>query len=423
MSKILKLEVSGFKRLRAVQITPTGDIVEITGKNGQGKSSVLDAIQAALGGTRRAPEAPVRKGHDRARIAVDMGSLKVERTFLKSGNAALVVTDESGEKLKSPQAVLDRLYGDLSFDPLSFAMAEPKKQVEILRSLSGIEATLAELDARRRTAMDARATAQAMAKRLETQIDALHDIGDGPTEPVDVVALTAEMTAAIEASGHILRGENWERSQVELVARLEQELDALQKRLAAAQGELERGRRILAEKRAAKHRDVTEIQAEVAQIHAENERRTQRRARAAAQAEWAKERDAIAKATRDIESIDADKVAALESVKFPVKGLAFDETGVRLNGQPFAQASTAEKIRASVAIGAAQAPELKVVLVREGSLLDSDSMKVLAEAADKAGLQIWVERVTDGDRVGVVIEDGEVAAVAPNSTQKAGGVA
>ena len=48
--QILKLEAENVKRLKAVAIRPHGSVVKVGGKNGQGKSSTLDAIMYALGG-------------------------------------------------------------------------------------------------------------------------------------------------------------------------------------------------------------------------------------------------------------------------------------------------------------------------------------------------------------------------------------
>lgn len=41
---IISLTVENIKKIKAVTIRPTGNVVEITGRNGQGKSTVLDAI-------------------------------------------------------------------------------------------------------------------------------------------------------------------------------------------------------------------------------------------------------------------------------------------------------------------------------------------------------------------------------------------
>jgi hypothetical protein len=64
----------------------------------------------------------------------------------------------------------------------------------------------------------------------------------------------------------------------------------------------------------------------------------------------------------------------------------------------------------SVAIGAALNSRVRVILVRDGSLLDEKSMKLLEELAAQYDLQVWLERVSGDDEVGILIEDGMVAA-------------
>ena len=62
--KIVKLEAENFKRLRAVSITPEGNVIEITGRNEQGKTSILDLIWAVLGGSEAVKDTPqpIRQG-------------------------------------------------------------------------------------------------------------------------------------------------------------------------------------------------------------------------------------------------------------------------------------------------------------------------------------------------------------------------
>ncbi len=99
--------------------------------------------------------------------------------------------------------------------------------------------------------------------------------------------------------------------------------------------------------------------------------------------------------------------ARVKEAKFPIDGLAFGDVGVLYNGLPFEQASTAIKLRTSVAIGLALNPTVKVLLVHEGAFLDEDNLRLVGEMADAADAQVWIERVgTQG--VGVVIEDGQV---------------
>src|SRR5574343_816770 len=62
---ITELSIENVKRLQALRICPeTGKPVVITGDNGQGKSSILDAIELAL--TNSGLEDPIRHGAKRA---------------------------------------------------------------------------------------------------------------------------------------------------------------------------------------------------------------------------------------------------------------------------------------------------------------------------------------------------------------------
>ena len=62
--KIIRFEAENVKRLKAVEITPDGTVQVVTGRNGQGKSSVLDAIFLALGGgdAKKTVAMPIRVG-------------------------------------------------------------------------------------------------------------------------------------------------------------------------------------------------------------------------------------------------------------------------------------------------------------------------------------------------------------------------
>ena len=137
--KIIALEAENLKRLTAVRIAPDGNLVQITGKNGQGKTSVLDAIWWAMAGTSNVQTTPIRKGEDQAIINLDLGDIKVRRKFIaqEDGGYTTSITVENGEgaRFLSPQNMLDALVGQLSFDPLAFSRMKPADKVQALRSL------------------------------------------------------------------------------------------------------------------------------------------------------------------------------------------------------------------------------------------------------------------------------------------------
>ena len=122
--KIISLTAENVKRLRAVEITPDGNVVTITGRNAQGKTSVLDAIWLALGGgaASKGTIRPIRDGEEKASVRLDLGDLVVTRTWT-GDKTALTVTAADGAKYTSPQGILDALVGRLSFDPLEFTLS------------------------------------------------------------------------------------------------------------------------------------------------------------------------------------------------------------------------------------------------------------------------------------------------------------
>ena len=96
--KITALEAENVKRVRAVELRPEKDgLTVIGGRNGQGKTSVLDAIAWALGGDRFKPSQPHREGSvNDPRLKVELSNgLVVERS---GKNSALKVTDPSGKR-------------------------------------------------------------------------------------------------------------------------------------------------------------------------------------------------------------------------------------------------------------------------------------------------------------------------------------
>jgi len=408
ISRIVSLVAQNIKRLKAVRIRPDGAVVQITGRNAQGKSSVLDSIAMALGGKGSIPEAPIRNGKSKAKVIVDLGNMIVKRTWTDSGTY-LSIEARNGSEIKSPQAVLDAMVGKLAFDPLAFSRMEPRRQAEIVKDVAG--ADFSKLDSERVRLYDERTEAGRRKKSAEARVE---DLPTGSSKEIDVAALAAEHEAAVKAASDIEREKMKKtalfNSGTELkntIARIEADLEEKKKQLDKIREDFETQKKVID--------DMAEGLVDPAPIaerlkNAEKENGMARRRRASDEAfkQATAEDDEISKLTDAIEKIDVAKKEALAASKIPVKGMTFDENGVYLNGVPFGQASSSEQLRASVRMGLALNPKLRVLLVRDGSLLDSGAMAELAEIAEESDAQLWVERTTDGQAVGVVIEDGEV---------------
>lgn len=382
--RITKLQAENFKRLRAVDITPAGDAVVIGGRNAQGKSSVLDAIMAALSGKRGAKNLtrPIRDGESRASVVVELDDLRVERRWTHAGSTVTVGPRDGSARYNSPQSILDKLLGELAFDPLAFAQADAKSQVDMIIDIIGRE-NFDRIAAAHKEAYESRTIVNREVRKLRARLLDPVPSSAAPAERVDLGEVNRELLVAHKREA--LRAE-W----VKLCAELKMIEDAAQS---------------LPEARSIE--DLTSLleTAEAANRQADEYERVQELREQLHEAE--RESDRL---SDTLTRLAGEKDDLIRHSQLPVPGLSFDEEGVSLNGIPFIQASAAERLRTSVAMAMAMNPELRVILIRDASLLDADSRQAITDLAREQDYQIWLEVVGDPGEIGVIIEDGAVAA-------------
>ena len=94
---IIKLEVENVKRVHAAQIDADGKPIIIGGENEAGKSSVIDAIQMAVGGARHACKNPLKNGEEHGEIILTTEDFVITKTFVKDGKSGkLTITYPDG---------------------------------------------------------------------------------------------------------------------------------------------------------------------------------------------------------------------------------------------------------------------------------------------------------------------------------------
>lgn len=423
--KIVSLTSENVKRLSAVHIEPNGNLVVIGGKNGAGKTSVLDSICYALGGKGAVPSQPIRKGAESASIVVELDDLIVKRRFTSSGST-LTVESREGAKYPSPQAMLDKLVGRLSFDPLEFSRMKPDQQAATLRDLVGIDHR--ELDMKRKIAFEKRTAVNRDVNALAANLAAAPRHDDVPEAEVSVSELLKELEAAQATnrarSDAQTEARSAEQTAAGCVANIKRQvlrMEELERQLADAKATLEQMHNDRAEldKQAAKMKaaadamptiDCNPLHAKINTAESTNRKVRENAKRAEIAASLESKRKAADKLTAEITNIDLTKETDLRNAAFPIEGLGFSVDGVTFGGLPLEQASSAESTSISAAIGIAANPELRVMLIRNGSLFDDESMMRLVDIADEKDTQVWIERVGEGAECSVIIEDGAVKA-------------
>ncbi len=404
---IVGLKIENIKRLSAVEIAPMSGAVIIGGNNANGKSSVLDSIEMAFTGAKGCPK-PVHDGAESGYIVADLGEIVVTRRFTAGGGSSLVVSGADGKKMSSPQGILDELYGSIAFDPIAFSRMKPKDQLEELRAIVGVNTTL--IDSSRQSKYDERTAVNRKVAELKAAVAAMPFHEDTPRAAISAAAISAEISkgnAANTAREEYIRLGKSTAAAVasadENIARLKGEIASLEKGRETAAASLESLR---AKSDEFPQVDVSALAAKLDSIAEINARVADNAALVAAEESLAATEGASLALTAAITDLDERKRKKLEEAKYPVAGLRLTDAGVQYNGIPFEQSSSAEQLRVSVAIGIAANPRLRVMLVRDGSLLDDESLAALEKMAEDSGAQVWIERVGKGDECSIIIEDG-----------------
>jgi hypothetical protein len=417
---ILSLNINDLKRITAIEISPTtGKPVILTGDNGNGKSSVLDSILLAL--TNSGLDDPIRHGRPSGTVKLTLGTDKaeylLERKVTKSGDK-LTLTDANGIAVQKPQTFLNGLLGNYAFDPLEFVRLKPKDQVEALKVAAGLDFTA--IDAKRAEHYSERTIITRDGKETAAQLAAIPAPAEGlPAEEVSAVDLVGKLrvledaerkVSAVMADAEIASVNH--ATALQAVARIEAQLVEA-KEFATEKEKLNREASAAFEAAKSSSPTAEVIQAAREAIAQADETNKAVRNAAAHKALDAKLKDLrlkLANLNRRIEEIDEEKKSAIQNANLPLDGLELTDEGVMVSGTFFSQLSTAEQIRVSTLVAMSQNPELKIIIIREGALMNSANLAMIAKMAEEKGFQCWIERFQESPSAeGLHIIDGSIA--------------
>ena len=414
--KIISLKAENFKRIKAVEITPNGEAVVIQGANAQGKTSVLDSIAYAL--SSMAIKKPIRDGEEKAKIEIDLGEYLVKKVATGKGSYLKIETKE-GAELKSPQKILDKIVGQISFDPLNFSRMKANEQrLELVKMIPALDFT--KLDEKRKHHYDHRTEIGRALKSEEAELEGIYVPENTPDKTIDVKEKMAEVN---HLAGKIFDeetklAENL-RAQEKLVKLVDdfaekkslllQEIEVLDHVVEENKKELhEIGTPALSEEVVIWKKEQDEAKFDIEQAATINEAVIRKGRWNTLDAQIRNSRTVLNQQTAEIEKIDKEKKMALEIVPMPIPGLGITENYVTYEGIPFSDLAESEKLKISFSMAMAQNPELKVVFIRDGSLLDTSSRAQVIEMAKEKDYQVWLEVTEDNATSGIIIEDGQI---------------
>lgn len=402
--KIHTLELENVKRIKAVTLTPQeAGLTIIGGNNGQGKTSVLDAICWALGGAKFKPTNAAREGaytEPHIRLTLSNG-LVVERS---GKNASLKVIDPQGGR--SGQALLDSFISELALDLPKFLHASDKEKADTLLRIIGVGDKLARMEREEKQLYDQRHTIGRIADQKHKYAAELPRWEGVPDEPVSAAELIARQQEILRcnAENQRLRLER-ERCEDALV-KARTALEEAKHALAKAEYDAVQARRSAEDL----HDESTaQLEADLRDVEAVNAKIRDNIARARAEEEAADLTAQYEALTAKIGEIREARTALLDAADLPLPGLSVEDGRLMWNGKAWDCMSGAEQLHVGTAIVRRLNPECGFVLIDKLEQMDPHTLSAFGVWLEAQGLQCIATRVSTGEECSIIIEDGRGA--------------
>ena len=408
--KINSLELENVKKIKAVRLTPTQNgLTVIGGRNGQGKTSVLDAIAWALGGDRFRPSAAKREDSvlpPRLHLVLSNGVV-VDR---KGKNSALTVTDPTGKR--SGQQLLNDLISVLALDLPRFLHATDREKADTLLQIIGMKEQVDQLEQEENKLYHRRHSIGQIADQKKKYAKELPYYTDAPDEPVSPSELIAQQQAILAQNGENQRKRLHATALKGQVEQLKAKVDTLTKQLADANASLFAVTRDYetAQKSAQELVDqsTAELEENLRQIEEINAMVRTNQDKHRAEQEAKEYEDEYIQLTQQLTDTRRKKSDLLAHAPLPLPGLGVEQGALTYQGQKWDCLSGSDQLKVATAIVRRLNPECGFVLLDKLEQMDLDTLTQFGAWLEQEGLQVIATRVSTGEECTVILEDGEI---------------
>lgn len=420
MVKINQLKIENVKRVKVIEIEPTANgLTVIGGKNGQGKTSILDSIAWALGGNRYRPSEAQRQGSTippHLSITLDNG-LIIER---KGKNSDLKVTDPSGQK--AGQQLLDSFVEELAINLPKFMESSAADKAKTLLQIIGVGQQLHELEQQERQLYNERLLIGRTKDQKEKYAKELPHYPDAPKDLISINDLIMQQQEILAKNGENARKrqnltalQQQEQLLQKQITDLTNQLNMLQAQHTQVQSDIQ-----IANKDVLTLVDesTAELEQNIANIEQINEKVRTNLNREKAEEDAKLEKEKYDNLTKEIEAVRKSQTDLLTSADLPLPGLSVKEGQLIYNGQQWDNMSGAEQLRVSTAIVRKLNPNCQFILLDKLEQMDVETMNEFGKWLERENLQCIATRVSTGDECQIIIEDGYVKSDTPQAPQQ-----
>lgn len=399
--KINTLEFENVKRIKAVSLEPSQNgLTIIGGKNGQGKTSVIDAICWALGGEKYRPSKAQREGAllpPNLKVTLSNG-IVVER---KGKNSSLKVTDSCGNK--SGQQLLNSFIDTFALDIPQFMNCTNKEKANILLRIIGVEEKLAELEHKEIETYNRRHAIGQIADQKSKYAAEMTFYENVPQIPITASELISQQQEILARNGENQRKRQLKAQYDYELEQARQKLDEAKKIFAQAQSNA-----IMASKSAENLIDesTAELEKSIAEIDIINTKIRANLDKENAEKEAKEYKEQYDILSNELDDIRKEKYDLLHGADLPLDNLSVEGGELTYKNQKWDNMSGSEQLRVATAIVRQLNPECGFVLLDKLEQMDTDTLSDFGLWLESEGLQAIATRVSTGSECSIIIEDG-----------------
>lgn len=423
--KILMAEAENFKCFDYKLVELDGMSIVAIGKNGAGKSSLIDMLASPVDAN-FVPLEPVKQGADMAKIKLKIGGnidgQPQEYTIVTefspgSSTGKLKLFNKDGNEIKKGAAsILKSIIGNIGFDIFKFislgttangkvSESGLRQQIETLKGLMPAETQnkLFDLDQERDSVFSARTEINGRIKILQSELAgssySQEEIEKYSKDPINTEAVSLQLEALNKKIENWTKVESGVATAEDQMVVLNDTITDLEKRLKDAKTkQAELADKIIKGKQwlvANEKPNPTSLQDQLRDAGNFNTNCLKVKQYLEKHETLVKIKKESEDKTKRLEEIDTEKKKVFSSDSFPVKGISFDENQIYYNGLPFNEKNVPKSHiwAIGVKISMLMNPNLRVIFIKDGSLLDDDTVKAILGMAKKYGYQIIMEVV------------------------------
>lgn len=124
--RIEKVSIKNYMGLEDIEIQP-GALTIVSGRNGSGKTSIVQALQSVLGSGH--DPSVIRLGADAAVVEIEISDGTTIKMRVTEKTTTRTITDKQGRKITRSAEYINSIVSSLSLDPIAFLSMAPKAQL------------------------------------------------------------------------------------------------------------------------------------------------------------------------------------------------------------------------------------------------------------------------------------------------------